>query len=113
MTQADDILSMKPLFIPLKREYFNAFKNRTKDTEYRLYGPNWNSKTIIPGRKALLSLGYGKVERLNAVIIGFTTNSFPQEWPGWIECYGDKPGVGIAIKLDLATQKPHRPIWIP
>ena len=29
----------KPLFIPLKREYFEAFEAGTKDTEYRRHPP--------------------------------------------------------------------------
>lgn len=49
---------MKPLFVPLKREYFEAFYNGTKRTEYRLYGPRWHEGTVIPGRPVTLSLGY-------------------------------------------------------
>jgi hypothetical protein len=29
----------KPLFIPLKAEFFEAFERGEKDTEYRVYGP--------------------------------------------------------------------------
>lgn len=64
---------MKPLFIPLKREYFEAFDNGTKRTEYRLYGPRWHEGTVIPGRPVTLSLGYsgarlsGTVRRMRKV----------------------------------------------
>lgn len=59
---------MKPLFIPLKKEWFEQFKSGIKTTEYRLYGPRWHEGTIIPGRKATLSLGYNGA-RINATVI--------------------------------------------
>lgn len=49
---------MKALFIPLKTEWFMAFKSGKKKTEYRLYGPRWNENTVIPGRPVTLSHGY-------------------------------------------------------
>jgi hypothetical protein len=49
---------MKPLFVPLKTEYFRAFENGTKKTEYRLLGPRWNENTVIKGRQVTLSHGY-------------------------------------------------------
>ncbi len=62
---------MKPLFIPLHTEYFQAFKAGTKTTELRAYGPRWNEKTCWPGRPAVLSKGYGKQERLAGRVAGF------------------------------------------
>ncbi|MDH3325156.1 MAG: hypothetical protein OEM38_00400 [Gammaproteobacteria bacterium] len=59
---------MKPLFIPLKTQYFNQFKAGTKTTEYRLYGSRWNDKTIVLGRMATLSHGYSGA-RLSAIIV--------------------------------------------
>lgn len=35
---------MKPLFIPIKREFFEAFERGDKTHEYRLYGPRWNER---------------------------------------------------------------------
>lgn len=75
---------IKPLFIPLYREYFNAFADGSKKTEYRKYGPRWNEKTCFIGRPVLISLGYGKQKRLIGKIIAFrkvdifesTTNDF-------------------------------------
>ncbi len=61
-------MSNKPLFIPLKAEYFNAFKNGTKVTEYRLYGPKWHEKTVFSGRPVILSKGYSG-ERLTGTVI--------------------------------------------
>lgn len=59
---------MKPLFVPLKREYFDQFANGTKRTEYRLYGPRWHEGTVIKGRPVTLSLGYSGA-RLNGVVV--------------------------------------------
>lgn len=66
---------MKPLFIPLKKEYFQQFKNGTKTKsrdglmiEFRKYGPRWNERTITPNREVVLSLGYSG-ERITATII--------------------------------------------
>lgn len=65
---------MKPLFVPLYTRWFNAFKDGTKTTEYRTYGPRWNERTCTIGRAVVLSKGYGKYERLNATVIGFARN---------------------------------------
>ena len=62
---------MKPLFIPLKREYFEEFATGKKTTEFRQYGPRWNERTCKVGRTVVLSLGYGKQRRLTGIITGF------------------------------------------
>lgn len=64
-------IEMKPLFIPLKREYFNAFTSGEKTDELRRYGKRWNERTCAPGRLVILSLGYGKKNRLGGVIRRF------------------------------------------
>jgi len=48
----------KPLFIPLRTEWFRRFEDGTKDTEYRAYGPRWNERTCRIGRRAVISHGY-------------------------------------------------------
>lgn len=63
--------SLKPLFIPLKTEYYEAFERGDKDEEYRLYGKRWNENTCLEGREVTLSKGYGKKHRLTGEIIGF------------------------------------------
>src|SRR5688572_15733164 len=60
-----------PLFVPLKAEYFNDFASGMKTTEYRLYGPRWNERTCRPGREVVLSLGYGKRNRLRGRVASF------------------------------------------
>lgn len=50
----------KPLFIPLKREFFEAFKDGTKTWELRGINNNFNEKTVVLERKTILALGYTK-----------------------------------------------------
>lgn len=61
----------KPLFIPLRREHFEAFRSGAKREEYRKPGGRWNARTCRPGRAAVLSLGYGKKDRLAARVAHF------------------------------------------
>lgn len=60
----------KPLWIPLKTEYFLAFERGEKTTEYRLYGGPWREHTCWVGRETVLGLGYSG-RRLRAVVTGF------------------------------------------
>ncbi len=62
---------MKPLFIPLRTEWFRQFEAGTKDTEYRAYGPRWNERTCTLGRPAVLAHGYGH-PRLHRTVMGFS-----------------------------------------
>lgn len=61
----------KPLFIPLKTEYFEAFKLGAKTHEYRKYNAWWNEKKCQPGRPVILSKGYGKHDRIYGVVKSF------------------------------------------
>lgn len=60
-----------PMFLPLKTEYYNAFKDGSKSEELRLYGKRYNEKTCQPGRYVLLSKGYGKQNRMLGIISSF------------------------------------------
>lgn len=93
----------KPLFIPLKAEFFDAFARGQKDTEYRLRGPRWNAETCRIGRKVILSRGYGKARRLTGEIVGFHYDHLPlRNIPGWSQCYPNQPGaVASCIKIKL------------
>jgi hypothetical protein len=62
---------MKPLFIPLKTEYYEAFEGGTKTEELRVYGPRWNHDTCRQGREVILSKGYGKQNRMKGRIWKF------------------------------------------
>jgi len=61
----------RPLFIPLKTEFYNQFIWGEKDTEFRKYGARWNELTCPPMRPVILSKGYGKKFRRSGVISRF------------------------------------------
>ncbi|NJO61530.1 MAG: hypothetical protein HC836_25765 [Richelia sp. RM2_1_2] len=62
---------IKPLFIPLKKTYYEQFVDGSKSVEYRKYGPGWNERTCIVGRSVVISLGYSKNRRSRGVIRSF------------------------------------------
>lgn len=62
---------MKPLFIPLKAEYYDKFASGWKGEELRKYGRRWNEKTCPVGRYVILSRGYGKSSRMTGTIASF------------------------------------------
>lgn len=98
-------LDCRVLFVPLCREYFEAFERGEKHEEFRPYGPRWNERTCRIGRQVVLSLGYGKSRRLFGRVVSFRTDSEPQRMPAWLHCYGDKHPVAacIGVALDLGT----------
>ena len=61
----------RPLFIPLRAEHYDAYASGANTTEYRRYGPGWNTDTCTIGRAVTLSKGYGKAHRLGGRIVGF------------------------------------------
>ena len=62
----------KPLFIPLKTEYFNAFKSGEKSVELRnAKDKRWSANNCSVGRAVTLSRCYGKHERLSGVVAAF------------------------------------------
>ena len=60
----------KPLFIPLRTQWFRMFEAGTKNVEYRAYGKGWNERTRRIGRAARLSHGYSGA-RIEKRIVGF------------------------------------------
>ncbi|WP_319761898.1 hypothetical protein [Maridesulfovibrio sp.] len=48
----------RPLFIPLKKEYFEQYKNGTKKYELRKPERQFQLKYLTPGRDVTLSCGY-------------------------------------------------------
>jgi len=62
---------MKPLFIPLKGEWFDKFASGEKTAEYRLYGKRWSEGHCWAGRPVILSRGYGKKSRLSGTVTRF------------------------------------------
>ena len=81
---------MKPLFIPLKGEYYDAFADGSKTWEYRPYGPRWNERTCSMGREVVLSRGYGKAHRLRGKVVAFTKSQDMTQTELWQSIYGQK-----------------------
>lgn len=97
----------KPLFIPLKREYFEAFRTGQKVEEFRPEGPRWNARTCAVGRPVVLSLGYGKAHRLTGVVTGYRASAEPTQTPAWRDCYGDRTGLAACIAIQVTSQTDH------
>lgn len=64
------MIELKPLFCPVTKFYFNEFFEGRKTVEYRLYGPRWNERTCVPGRKIIISEGYSG-RRITGFIGGY------------------------------------------
>ena len=97
----------KPLFIPLKKEYYQQFLDGTKPfmEEFRKYGPRWNEKTCRVGRAVVLSCGYGKQNRTRGKVVGFRASWEVVNRKNYISCYGpldrEHPVPAACIKLEL------------
>lgn len=91
----------KPLFIPLKKAFFDAFARGEKREEYRVLGPRWNDRTCTPGRPVVLSCGYGVKRRLRARVESFRVCATPEALPGWMECYGGNANQAAVIVLEV------------
>lgn len=95
----------KALFIPLKGKYYDAFASAEKTSEYRAYGPRWNNKTCYSGRKVVLSRGYGKAHRMNAVI---SLAEIVPPTPDFLAIYGDgKQCLRIRLIVDYTEGATH------
>lgn len=95
----------KPLFIPLKRAYFEAFRTGQKTEEFRPEGARWNARTCAVGRPVVLSLGYGKAHRLTGVVTGYRASAEPTQTAAWRDCYGERAGLAACIAIQV-TEEP-------
>lgn len=96
-------MTATPLFIPLRRQWFEAFAAGHKTFEYRPYGPGWNERTCPIGRRVTLSLGYGKQRRLSGEIVSFEKSEDVTRTEAWKSCYAGKGythAAKIGIQLD-------------
>jgi hypothetical protein len=57
-----------PMFIPLRRQWFEAFRDGSKRNEWRAYGPRWNRQKCHRGRRVILSLGYSGARLRGSVV---------------------------------------------
>jgi hypothetical protein len=86
----------------MRGKFFDAFEDGSKDSEYRPFGPRWNVRTCAPGRRVVISRGYGKHRRRTGVIVGFHICHRPARvLLGWSEVYGFAANVAIVIKIKL------------
>jgi hypothetical protein len=90
----------RPIFIPLKTEWFEDFARGGKKTEFRKYGKRWNENVCWVGRRVILSCGYGKQRRIEAVLIGFKVGEPTQLWR---TIYGSV-GQMASLELEIAHE---------
>lgn len=100
---------MKPLFIPLKTEYYEAFEGGKKRDELRLYGNRWNEKTCPIGRPVTLSKGYGKRHRMHGTVSRFKKqhgSTFGSTYKASIkDCYGTLDVEIAVIGIKIAERR--------
>lgn len=94
-------MDQKPIFIPLKAEFFEAFERGEKEWEFRPYGSRWNERNCKVGRAVVLSYGYGKKRRLHGVVAQFVRDPGPTKTEAWRKCYGDREGDAACIRVTL------------
>ena len=96
-----------PLFIPLRREFFDMFRDGTKVAELRKHGPRWNETTCWVGRDVVLSCGYGKAHRLTGIIARVAVVAIEQLATGdrqqFLLCCGYAPRV---IVITIGNLRP-------
>lgn len=96
-------MTLKPLFIPLKSEYFNAFMVGSKTSEWRLYGPRWNERTCVTGRDVILSKGYGKAHRLSGIVVGTAQYRIDDPQHPFNLVYGERAKGATALEIQIGV----------
>jgi hypothetical protein len=100
-------MNLRPLFIPLKREWFDLFATGQKCIEWRREGPRWNKRTCRVGRRVTLSLGYKGLCRLSGVV---TSVELQPATGAAAELFGKGTiCILIGIELDPPGETPSRP----
>lgn len=98
-----------PLFIPLRKEYYTAFLDGSKDTEMRPFGKRWNNKTCYPGRPVTLSMGYGKQARASGyikdIIVCYSTSLSHAQQRDLFKIYGERFMQIILIEIHHITEQ--------
>lgn len=79
----------KPLFIPLRGEWYDKIESGEKAAEYRAYGPRWNEKTCRVGRRVTVSRGYGTKRRLQKAVASFSALNWADAPPEARAIYPD------------------------
>jgi hypothetical protein len=89
---------MTALFLPLKREWYEAFLSGEKTEEFRPNISRWSAKICRIGRPVILSLGYGKSSRALGVISGWRECG-PDAHPAIRTVYPEGDSF-VAIRID-------------
>lgn len=92
---------VRPLFLPLRTEFYDLFVAGHKRIEYRKHGPRWNAETCRVRRPVTISKGYGKANRKTGVIVGFEVSREPCQTAAWKTCYGDDSSEAACISILL------------
>lgn len=95
---------MKPLFIPLKSEFYDAFADGSKTTEFRPLGPRWNKRTCPVGREVVLSRGYGKAHRMQGTVEDFYVSDIIPRTDLWRSIYGERYTHAACVVISLTHQ---------
>ena len=100
----------KPLFVPLKSQYYYEFKNGTKTRELRRGSDKrWSAKNCRVGRAATLSRGYGKQDRLSATVsahkVWRVRGLSPRDYAAFVDCYGH--GEEFANVIEFENIRPQ------
>lgn len=91
---------MKPIFIPLKSEYYQAFLDGSKRIEYRRAGVGqFTLAKCTPGREVTLSKGYGTRNRIKGTVIRSWIEHHEHPTGAIAACYGTEPIDIIAIEI--------------
>lgn len=100
-------MKLKPLFIPLKSEYFRAFEDGSKTVEWRKIGRNFSERTLLIGRRVCLSNGYSGAQLIGEIVhLEFRSAQFV---PGALAIYPRGTLLaGIHIKLRQRQSTPPR-----
>ena len=99
---------MNPIFIPLKGEYYNAFKNGHKRIEYRRVGRQFTQANCFPGREVTLSLGYGTRNRMKGTVVRSWIEHHDRPTGPIADCYGTETVNILAIEILVERNENYR-----
>lgn len=99
-----------PMYLVLKREYFDAFAEGSKSIEYRRYGGQFTERVYFVGRRVVLATRYDR----RALVMPARVTTFRIEpaikHPDMIEFYGGRlaPGDQVALIGLEVLRSPRR-----
>lgn len=100
--------NLKPVFLPLKRKYWEQFRDGESSVEYRKLGHRWREKAFPSGRGVILSCGYSGprlLARVRSCSVVNSSNIDGGDGLSVVELYGANVLV-LAIKLEMMSDLP-------